>query len=191
LNDGKTCLLWSDIWVDSIPKLKFPELFPFAKSKTITVAEASTENLQNLFHLPLSEEAYPQFLQLQMLLHSAQPTEEKDIWGYIWGSNFFSSSKTYKHLSGHLQVHAAFSWLWKSSCQSKHKVFFWFILKNKLNTRGTLRRRNMELESYSCVVFSVIAKWKNPSSISSSAKKISSSVALLQSKNGPLSQSAG
>jgi len=70
LNDGKTCLLWSDVWDDSIPKLKFPELFSFAKSKTIIVAKVrDTESLQNLFHLPLSEEAYPQFLQLQLLLH--------------------------------------------------------------------------------------------------------------------------
>jgi len=31
-------------------------------------------------------------------------------------------------------------------------VFFWLILKNRLNTRGVLRRRNMELESIHCVL---------------------------------------
>ena len=155
LNDGKTCLLWSDIWVDTIPKLNFPELFSFAKNKTITVAEAKdTESLQNFFHLPLFEVAYPQFLQLQLLLQSVQQTEVRDRWGFIWGSNLFSSSRTYKHLSGHLQVHAAFKWLWRSLCQNKHKVFFWLILKNRLNTRGMLRRRNMELESFNCVLCS-------------------------------------
>jgi hypothetical protein len=82
----------------------------------------------------------------------AHDTEEKDVWGYIWGSVFFSASKAYKQMSGHLPIHAAFKWLWKSSCQNKHRVFFWLILKGRLNTRGMLRRRNMDLESFSCVL---------------------------------------
>jgi hypothetical protein len=84
LKDGRTCILWSDLRGDSVLKLSFLELFSFAKNKTITVAEAnSTENIQNLFHLPISEGAYPQFLQLQQLLVSVQQTEEKDMWSFI------------------------------------------------------------------------------------------------------------
>jgi hypothetical protein len=41
-------------------------------------------------------------------------------------------------------------WLWASSYQQKHKVFYWLILKNRLNTRGLLKRKNMLLESYDC-----------------------------------------
>jgi hypothetical protein len=29
-------------------------------------------------------------------------------------------------------------------------VFYWLLLKNRLNTRGMLRRRNMQLEPYDC-----------------------------------------
>jgi hypothetical protein len=29
-------------------------------------------------------------------------------------------------------------------------VFFWLLLKNRLNTRSLLRRRSMELDSYTC-----------------------------------------
>jgi hypothetical protein len=35
-------------------------------------------------------------------------------------------------------------------CQPKHKFFFWLLLQNRLNTRGMLKRRKMELDSYTC-----------------------------------------
>jgi hypothetical protein len=37
----------------------------------------------------------------------------------------------------------------KNKCQPKHKVFYWLWLKNRLNTRNMLRRKNITLESYS------------------------------------------
>jgi hypothetical protein len=51
---------------------------------------------------------------------------------------------------GNQWTHPIFSWLWKSKCQPKHKVFFWLLLKDRLNTRAFLRQRSMFLESYSC-----------------------------------------
>lgn len=64
----------------------------------------------------------------------------------------FSSSKAYKHLTGRALVHPVFSWIWKSTVQHKHKTFFWLLLKDRLSTRGLLRRRNMDLPSYTCVL---------------------------------------
>lgn len=32
--------------------------------------------------------------------------------------------------------------------QPKHKVFFWILLQDRLNTRGLLKRKNMMLEFY-------------------------------------------
>ena len=96
LHDGKTCLFWSDLWLDTIPELSFPELSSFAKNKRITVAMAMlVDGPQDLFHLPLSEEAYAQFIQLQTILQSLQLTDDKDSWGFIWGSNLFSSTRVY------------------------------------------------------------------------------------------------
>jgi hypothetical protein len=43
-----------------------------------------------------------------------------------------------------------YKWLWASSCQLKHKVFFCLLLKNRLNTRNLLRRKNMALDSFDC-----------------------------------------
>jgi hypothetical protein len=69
---------------------------------------------------------------------------------YIWGSNQYIASKAYKYLIGSQPIYPAFKWLCHSSCQQKHKVFYWFLLKNILNTRGLLRRKNMYLELYDC-----------------------------------------
>jgi hypothetical protein len=85
-------------------------------------------------------------------MDSHQTTEAKDTWTFIWGSEIFSSSKIYKQLRGLSNTHAAYNWLWKSACQNKHRVFFWLVLKFILNTRGVLRRRNMNLECYECVL---------------------------------------
>jgi hypothetical protein len=58
--------------------------------------------------------------------------------------------KAYKHLIGSSQVHPAFGWIWSFSCQMKHKVFYWLLLQNRLNTRSMLRKRHMVLDSYAC-----------------------------------------
>lgn len=69
---------------------------------------------------------------------------------FIWNSHLYSVKKAYRHLSGHLNLHPAYKWLWSSSCQKKHKVFFWLLIKDRLSTRELLRRKNMLLQDYSC-----------------------------------------
>lgn len=61
-------------------------------------------------------------------------------------------SRAYNFLIGHREVHQAFNWLWKCFCQLKHKVFFWLLLMDRLSTRDILRRKNMQLGSYNCVL---------------------------------------
>jgi hypothetical protein len=62
----------------------------------------------------------------------------------------YSFEKAYMHLIGSNVVHLAFRWLWSATCQQKHKVFFWLLLQDRRNTRGLLKRKHMQLESYSC-----------------------------------------
>ena len=45
-----------------------------------------------------------------------------------------------------------FKWLWKSHMLNKEKFFFWLLLRDKLNTRGLLRRKRMHLCSYDYAV---------------------------------------
>ena len=76
----------------------------------------------------------------------------KDRWEYNWGTSYFSCSNAIKHLKGHMEIHHAFRWLWKSACQLKLKIFFWLLMQDKWSTREVLRRRNMVLEDYECAV---------------------------------------
>ena len=94
--------------------------------------------------MPLSQQAYDEFLSLQdICLNANQRIQdgEKDKWSYIWGSETFSCSKAYKVMIGYQPVLPHFFWIWNSSCQSKHKIFFWLLLHDRLNTRNLLRRK--------------------------------------------------
>lgn len=141
------------MWTDEVLNQSFPELFSFAKKKNITFNEAKRSiPIHSLFHLPLSVQTHEQLLQLQLHLDQMENSEERDNWRYIWNSKGFSVKKAYRQLSGHLEVHQVFKWVWKSSCQSKHKVCFWLLLRDRLSTRELLRRKRMVLPDYSCVL---------------------------------------
>ena len=159
VKDGKSCLLWSDSWVTQICSQAYPELFSFAKCHSTTVHMAVTNaQLHDLFHLPLSQEAFGQFQTLSDRLQSLNLQNTHDHWKYTWGSYSFTSSKAYEHLIGHRTLPPAFSWPWRSSCQNKRKFFFWLILQEQLNTRGLLRRKHTHLPRYSCVFCSLNAE---------------------------------
>jgi len=99
------------------------------KNKLISLSKAhGTATLHDLFNLPLSVEAYNQLQELQLEFSTIALNEMNDNWVYIWGSAQFSSSKAYKTLTGHSQVEPIFRWLWKTSCQGKHKFFSGWLL---------------------------------------------------------------
>lgn len=107
--------------------------------------------LYGLFHLPLSSQAHSQLLQLHESLEGRNENQEHDKWSYIWNREIFSVNRAYKHLSGHQSLHPVYKWLW-SSCQNKHRVFFWLLIKDRLSTRELLRRKNMQLEDHNCTL---------------------------------------
>jgi len=59
-----------------------------------------------------------------------------------------ASTKVYKLLLGHQEVHPVLKWLW--SCQPKQRVFFWLLINDRLSTRNILRRKHMHLDAYDC-----------------------------------------
>jgi hypothetical protein len=147
VGNGKTTLLWHDRWNGQRTSERFPELWSFASIREINIYQARLASPNELFHIPLSAEAFGQLLSFQDILANLQLHDHNDIWRCSGSSNLFSSQKVYAHLIGTQQSHPLFSWLWKSKCQPKHK---WLLLKNRLNTRPLLRRRSMPLDSFTC-----------------------------------------
>lgn len=75
-----------------------------------------------------------------------------DAWSYSWGSQNYSTKKAYNSLIGVTPASPLFKWLWPSSNLGNHKLFFWLLLRDGLNTRNILRRKNMHLDDYNCVL---------------------------------------
>jgi hypothetical protein len=153
VENGQSCIFWTDNWRPISPATSAPELFFFAKNKFLSVnVVLNTDEISELFHLSISNVALAQMQNLEGSIEHLPLSAEKDIWGYIWGSTNFSSSRIYKQLTHHPVAHPAFTWIWTNPCQPKHKVFFWLLLNDRLSTRNILRRRNMFIESYNCVL---------------------------------------
>ena len=69
------------LWGNEILTLKFLELFSFKKKKHIILAKGMAQTpLHSLFHLPLSQHAHGQMLQLQNILEGVSLNESTDIW---------------------------------------------------------------------------------------------------------------
>jgi hypothetical protein len=59
----------------------------------------NTEFLEDLFHLPLSREAYNEFQEMEILctqIDEKMQSENMDVWSYIWGNNVFTVKQAYK-----------------------------------------------------------------------------------------------
>lgn len=80
-----------------------------------------------------------------------------DIRSNIWCSSQFSSWEVYKRLFGHTDTPLV--WLCKSSCQPKHKVFF-FSLAFVESQVEYQRHRRMPLPSYACVFRVLFGSWR-------------------------------
>jgi hypothetical protein len=108
--------------------------------------------MDRIFNLPLSIQAATQLNEIQdMIINIHLDPEAHDIWTYNWGA-WFSSKKAYAALKGTLEASPLFWWLWSSSNLGKHKFFFWLLLRDRLNTRNILRRKNRNIDDYSCVL---------------------------------------
>jgi hypothetical protein len=113
------------MWNGNTLQIKYPQLFSFSTHENSTLsAVMNQEDLHDNFQLPLSEQAFQQYCELEMFMQSLQLNGNGDQWTYIWGSAHYSSSKAYKHLSGSNSVHPVYKWLWTSSCQQKQKRLY-------------------------------------------------------------------
>jgi hypothetical protein len=62
-----TIMFWKDLWNGSVLQHSYLHLFSFAKNENISVLSVREhEYLHDLFNIPLSEEAFEQFCELQI-----------------------------------------------------------------------------------------------------------------------------
>jgi hypothetical protein len=154
---GDTFLFWSDSWMfdGSVQPIaqRFPRLHSYVKEPNLTAKQVyDCPVFAELFHLPLSAQAYEEFQQVAQVMASSPLSVAADVWQYSWGTTF-TASKYYQHLFAEVTVIPVFKWIWKSSCIMKHKFFAWLLLNDRLNTRDLLQRRHWKVtEDTHCVL---------------------------------------
>jgi hypothetical protein len=113
------------------------------------------KGLQRHLWFLLLVEASEQLNELQILLNDLQSDlNEASKWTYIWNSEVHSSKKGYLQIIGINDTSPIFQWMWKTCARGRHKFFFWLLLNDRLNTRNLLKRQNMDLQDYNCVLCS-------------------------------------
>ena len=148
MGEGRTVTFWGDLWSNSILENAYPVLFSFAKNKKASVHEVmNAEDLDSLFHLPLSEPAWEEMLNLQQLLIIMPYREDSlDEWTFIWGNQTYTSRRYYRYVYENLQVPRIFKILWSSKCTQRIKFFTWLLLVDRLNTKTMLLRRHFHVQ---------------------------------------------
>jgi hypothetical protein len=75
LGDGNSVNFLSDLWSDQCLDHRLPHLLSVAKSTRATIQDvANAEFLEDLFHLPLSQEAHSEFAAFEEICNSAVMT---------------------------------------------------------------------------------------------------------------------
>lgn len=150
---GDTVSFWDDLFYGTVHSLKYPHLFGFAKETRISLQKVrSSESLLDCFRIPMTRDAYNEFLDLQEELTLMQPnnSDENDSWHFTWGNQSFSSNRHYHHQYASLRPQLYL--IWKAKCVPKIKFFSWLLLNDRLNTRNMLRRKKFLEEGYCCVL---------------------------------------
>jgi hypothetical protein len=132
----------------------YPRLASFATNGDISVMEAmQADDLDSLFFLPLSQQAFQEFENLQARLQLIPYDDTAtDRWVPTWGSKY-TSRRFYSHIFSTVEAHPIFKAVWKSKCTPRIKFFAWLVLVDMLNTKSTLRRRHLHNQnSILCVM---------------------------------------
>lgn len=147
LGNGTSVCFWDDFWLDEILAHKYPRLASFARSDGVSVFDTmQAEDLDTLFFLPLSDQAWEELESLQMHLQNLPYDQNSsDKWTPVWG-NKYSSRRFYAHIFSAVDAHPVYRMVWKSRCTPRIKIFAWPVLVDRLNTRTMLQRRNMNVQ---------------------------------------------
>lgn len=80
---GDTAMFWSDKWMDQPRYLKYLELYSFTNNKDISQKQVlELQETSQLFHRPLSQQAFMQFNSLQVSINNRDQSDAQDQWLY-------------------------------------------------------------------------------------------------------------
>jgi hypothetical protein len=147
LGDGSSILFWKDNWTGDCLIDFFPVLAHFAKHVDISVKQVTeTDSLEDLFHIPISQQAALELEELKVIIQDYALSEEIDQRIFCWGNNTFAAAKLYKLAFQPVQIPVTFSWVWKSKVTPRVKFFAWLVLLDRLNTKNMLSRRRFNVQ---------------------------------------------
>lgn len=130
------------MWNDQIRSITYPHLCGHAIARNDSLAVTCAKPFEDCFKLPLTQEAYTEFLLLKGELDALSlASQQGDNWSFIWGRNNYTSKAFYKLNFASMQPPRPFRWIWKTKCVMKIKVFIWLLFSDRLNTRNMLDRR--------------------------------------------------
>lgn len=144
-SSGNSFLLWHDNGIEPCIKHRFPQLHSFSRKSKGSIRHLLDGEINKIFSLPLSVQASNQLIPL---INGHTPGTQKCL----------VSRKLIVYCKVLRKLLLSFSWLWSSGNPGKHKFFSWLLLKDRLNTRSLLRRKNMALEYYNCAICSLGTK---------------------------------
>lgn len=120
VGNGYSCCFWEDVWSEN-PPLTFlmPRLYSFANDRNVSVHKYLSTDMSDNLILPLSQQAYNEYLELTEFLSNINLSHENDVWSYIWGGLKYTSQKFYALNFRSLQPPRHFLWLWKSKVSQR------------------------------------------------------------------------
>ena len=111
---------------------------------------------ETLFHLPLSQQAHHELLQLHQMVQSMQlQAAEPDCCVLKQNGKQYVAKSYYTYVHRNIIPNTLLKWIWASSCTMKIKVFSWMMIMDRLNTQDMLLQRHWNVsDSPACVLFS-------------------------------------
>jgi hypothetical protein len=70
----------------------------------------AAQDLSELFHTPISMQAFQELEQLKLLMDRNPLSDQEDAWSYVWGGKY-SAAKFYAKIHKHIQVPGVYKWL--------------------------------------------------------------------------------
>ena len=127
----------------------FSRLFSYAKDPNVSLLEfRSTQDISNLYNLPLSLQAYNELIKLQEMVATFPESRTNDTWywrGKHKEMSRLSAKQYYDLVHAPIQPNKLLTWIWKSCCTLKIKVFAWLVIMDRINRKDMLQRRHWKI----------------------------------------------